>query len=76
MGGLDHVIAQIKQMIDWPFKYSTIFDYLGVSPPKGILITGPPGTGKTQLCMAICGENPDIPFYKVSGPEIVSGLSG
>ena len=63
-------------MIEWPMKYSNIFEYLGVKPPRGILISGPAGTGKTQLALAICGENPDIPFYKLNGPEIVSGLSG
>lgn len=63
-------------MIEWPLHHAGIFEYLGVKPPKGILISGPPGTGKTQLALAIAGENPDIPFYKVNAPEIVSGLSG
>jgi ribosome biogenesis ATPase len=63
-------------MIEWPLKHKSIFTWLGVSPPKGILISGPPGTGKTLLAMAIAGSNPEIPFYKISGPEIVTGISG
>ena len=40
------------------------------------MLFGPPGTGKTTLALAIAGENPDVPFYKLNAPEIVSGLSG
>ena len=69
-------IKQLREMIEWPLKYDNIFEWLGVKPPRGILISGPPGTGKTMLAMAIAGENPEIPFYKLSAPEIVSSLSG
>lgn len=76
MGGLADTMKELREMIEWPLKYENIFDFLGVKPPRGILISGPPGTGKTMLAMAIAGENPDIPFYKISAPEIVSSLSG
>lgn len=76
LGGLGPVIKQLREMIEWPLKYADIFQFLGVKPPKGILISGPPGTGKTQLALAIAGENPEIPFYKLNAPEFVSQLSG
>lgn len=76
LGGLEDVIKQLKEMIEWPLQYKNIFEYLGVRPPRGILISGPAGTGKSLLALAICGENPDIPFYKLNGPQLVSALSG
>lgn len=47
LGGMREVIKQLREMIEWPLKYKSIFGYLGVKPPRGILISGPPGTGKT-----------------------------
>lgn len=76
LGGIDPTIKHLREILEWPLKYRSIFDYLGAKPPRGILISGPPGTGKTQLALAISGEYPQIPFYKLNGPEIISRLSG
>ena len=76
MGGIEAVLKELKETLEWPLKYKSIFDFLGVKPAKGILISGPPGTGKTQLSLAIAGQYPDVPFYKMNAPEIVSRLSG
>lgn len=76
IGGMLETKKQLTEMIEWPLKHSTVFEWLGVQPPKGILITGPPGCGKTLLALAIAGQNPEINLYRLTGPEIVSGISG
>lgn len=76
LGGLSTVVKQLREMIEWPLKFASIFEFLGVTPPNGILLSGPAGTGKTTLANAIAGENPDIPCFRINAPELVSGLSG
>jgi transitional endoplasmic reticulum ATPase len=76
VGGMADTVKALREMIEWPIKHSTIFEWLGVSPPRGILISGPPGCGKTLLAMAVAGSNPEVAFFKITGPEIVTGISG
>lgn len=74
-GGLDETIADIKEVIERPFKHPEIYEHLGVDVPRGVLLYGPPGCGKTCLAMAVAGEL-GVPLFKISAPEIVSGMSG
>ena len=74
-GGLDGTISDIKEVIERPFKHPEIYEHLGVDVPRGVLLFGPPGCGKTCLAMAVAGEL-GVPLFKISAPEIVSGMSG
>jgi len=74
-GGIEDIIKEITDLIIIPIKYSHMFKYIGVQFPKGILLCGSPGSGKTTLGMAICNEM-GRPFRKINGTEIVSGMSG
>lgn len=75
LGGVSKVIDDITQMVRYPLVFPQVYSHLGVEPPKGILLHGPPGCGKTLLANAIAGEL-GIFYYKVSAPELVSGTSG
>jgi ribosome biogenesis ATPase len=69
------VIDEIKNLIIRPLKYPEVYKHVGVYPPRGVLIHGPPGSGKTKLALAIAGEA-NVPFFKVSAPELITSLSG
>eukprot|EP00958_Prasinococcus_capsulatus_P011145 scaffold1098_cov417-Prasinococcus_capsulatus_cf.AAC.1 len=74
-GGIEEVLKDIKETILYPLLHPEVYRWLGVQPPKGVLLHGPPGCGKTQLAHAIATEA-GVPFFRVSAPEIVSGMSG
>lgn len=73
--GLDSVVRQIKELVFFPVLYPEIYAHLGVQPAISLLLQGPTGCGKTSLALAIAGEL-DLPFFKVSGPELIGGTSG
>lgn len=75
VGGLGKEIRRIREMIELPLKYPQIFERLGIAPPKGVLLHGPPGCGKTLIARAVANET-DAFFTHLSGPEIMSKLYG
>jgi transitional endoplasmic reticulum ATPase len=75
IGGLTEEIRKIREMVEIPLKHPEIFERLGVEPPKGVLLHGPPGTGKTMLAKAVAGET-EAHFILLNGPEIMSKFYG
>eukprot|EP00949_MAST-11_sp_MAST-11-sp1_P003703 g3703.t1 len=75
LGGVETVLQDIRELIEYPLTHPEIYTHLGVEPPRGILLHGPPGCGKTLLANAIAGQV-QLPYYRISAPEVVSGMSG
>jgi len=75
IGGLSRQIQRIREMIELPLKYPQVFERLGIDPPKGVFLHGPPGCGKTLIARAVANET-DAYFTSVSGPEIMGKYYG
>ncbi|QWC57201.1 CDC48 family AAA ATPase [Erythrobacter sp. 3-20A1M] len=75
VGGIDETIQQLREMVELPLRYPELFTRLGVDPPKGVLLHGPPGTGKTRLAQAVANES-DAEFSIINGPEIMGSGYG
>ncbi|MEM8537579.1 MAG: AAA family ATPase [Pseudomonadota bacterium] len=71
IGGLDTQIAKVHEMVATPLLRPELFERLGVPPPRGVLFTGPPGSGKTLLARSIAATT-SAAFFQINGPEIVS----
>lgn len=75
VGGLEETKKELREAIEWPLKYRAIFDYASVEPPKGIMLYGPSGTGKTLVAKAVATES-GVNFISVKGPELLSKWVG
>lgn len=75
VGGLKGQVRRIREMIELPLRYPEVFERLGIDAPKGVLLSGPPGCGKTLIARIIAQET-DAQFFTISGPEIVHKFYG
>jgi transitional endoplasmic reticulum ATPase len=75
IGGLKPQMHRIREMIELPLRYPEVFERLGIDAPKGVLLHGPPGCGKTLIARAIAHET-EAQFFSVSGPEIIHKFYG
>ncbi|MDG6898498.1 MAG: CDC48 family AAA ATPase [Nitrososphaerota archaeon] len=75
IGGLESVKKELQEAVEWPLKYPDLYDKIGYTMPKGILLYGPSGTGKTLLAKAVATES-EANFISVRGPELLSKWVG
>jgi len=75
IGGIGDQLQKVREMIELPLKHPELFRRLGIDPPKGVLLHGPPGTGKTMIAKAVATET-QAHFNSINGPEIISKYYG
>ena len=75
VGGIGQQLLKVREMIELPLKHPELFRRLGIDPPKGVLLHGPPGTGKTMIAKAVATET-NAHFKSINGPEIISKYYG
>ncbi|KAG6915816.1 hypothetical protein DXG01_009690 [Tephrocybe rancida] len=75
LGGVEACVEKMLELVAMPLCHPEIYLHTGVQPPRGVLLHGPPGCGKTLLANAMAGEL-GVPFINISAPSIVSGMSG
>jgi transitional endoplasmic reticulum ATPase len=75
VGGLDEQIRELREAIEWPLKFKESISRLGIQPPRGVLLFGPPGCGKTLLAKAVATES-EVNFISIKGPALLSKWVG
>jgi len=75
IGGCRKALALIREMVELPLRHPQLFKNLGIKPPKGVLLYGPPGCGKTLIARAVANETGAF-FFLINGPEIMSKMAG
>ena len=75
VGGLRREVQRVREIIELPLRYPEVFTRLGIDAPKGILLYGPPGCGKTLIARAVAHET-NVRFFSISGPEIMQKFYG
>ena len=75
VGGLEAIKTRLQEAVTWPLQYRALFEYARLRPPKGILLHGVPGSGKTLLAKALARES-EVNFIALKGPELMSKYVG
>lgn len=75
IGGLDAQVRMVRELVQLPLRYPDVYRHLGITPPRGVILYGPPGSGKTHLARAVSNEI-DARFYYLNGPDVIGTYTG